>query len=85
MTGKEALHIASKREFRAWLPTASDEDLDDYISGVSAANNFWIYATEERQRRQLVALTKPHWSVIWTFILVVVTLLIAVAAWLFPR
>ena len=85
MTGEEALHISSKRELRAWLRNASDVDLDDYINGVSASNNFWIYATQERQRRQLQKLAKPHWSIIWTFWLVVLALIISILAWLFPR
>ena len=85
MTGKEALHLSSKREIRAWLRDAQNAELDEYIDGVSAANNFWIYATEERQRRQLAKLTKPHWSIIWTFWLVVAALIISVLAWLFPR
>ena len=85
MTAKEALNITSKDELRAWMRDASDSDLDQFINGCSAANNFWTYATAERQRRQLAKLTKPHWTVIWTFILVVVAVVISVLAWLFPR
>ena len=58
MTGKDALHISSKQELRAWLRAASDADLDDYINGVSAVHNFWTYADPKEAMDQQIHFMK---------------------------
>ena len=48
---REALNSQSKQEVRAWMQRCTDAELDEFIDGCSATNNYWVYATTERDRR----------------------------------
>jgi len=75
MTSDEALNV-DKQQFRAWLKSASDFQVEEVVGKISASHNFWSYATEELRCRQ----AKPHWSVAPTFWLILMSVVLSAAA-----
>ncbi len=75
----EALRSGDFNDVRAWLRQATDADLDAFIDR-SQLNTFFTFATAERQRRQFATSRHPHWTVVPTFWLVLLGVILAAAA-----
>jgi hypothetical protein len=91
----EALkHAAlSQNGLRAWCREQETEALRTAIGfleqGADVERDVINEEIDRRQHREtqrhLKALQTPHWTVIPTFVLVIVAILVSLLAWIFPR
>jgi hypothetical protein len=70
----------SHRERREWLSSASIVELEEFLHSVSVHQSEYQYACTELESRLAHAAMKPHWSVVPTFWLVVVSVLLGAVA-----
>lgn len=89
-TVKEILRVPLyEREHFDWIRDATDDELDEYILGVSGNEAMHRTAVSERQKRHFKHLSRPvepHWTVLpsfkilkWTFFLTIAVLIVSVA------
>jgi hypothetical protein len=79
---KKALTLGSTRKVKAWLRDASDKDVEDYLRELMQDTQYRDMALAERDRRYFYRSQK---IVRWTFVLVIVAVIVALLAWLYPR
>jgi hypothetical protein len=72
----EKLRNRPEEEHRAWIGKASLEQLDEYLAHFSDTPTFYRMATARQQQLQFAVLKKTHWTVTWSFWLLVASLVL---------
>jgi hypothetical protein len=69
-------------EHRKWILSATDEQLDEYISETALNPHVHPFALAERQKRHFKHLSKPHWTTTPVFIVGFFAMVFAgIASW----
>jgi hypothetical protein len=90
---QEIIRSGDDAEHGAWILEVTDEHLAEYIILLpSRRENLHRLALAEQTKRQLNRLSKPHWTLIPSYRILLATLIMTIAvfivtvlAWLFPR